>query len=115
LYARRNPLEDFAETYREYILNGDEFRKRAQKDRVLREKYDFLKKQFFYDRVEFGKITGYTEYTKEGDKIIMLVVPAGSESTEADRGSFNLPDMLSMVSGRLKRVLSEAKQVLNSI
>lgn len=46
-YAMSDPFEDFAESYAYYILHGSEFRKLTKSNKVLAQKYEFLKKEVF--------------------------------------------------------------------
>lgn len=53
LYAMTDPFEDFAETYMYYRVHGAEFKKLAQSNDALKEKYDFMKNLF--DGEQFGE------------------------------------------------------------
>lgn len=57
-YAMNDPFEDFAETYAYYMLHGAEFRKLAEENGKLFEKYTYMKDVVF-DQKEFG---GYAEF-----------------------------------------------------
>lgn len=46
-YAKTNYLEDFAESFSAYIHSGNIFRKRAEINIYLKQKYDFLKGNVF--------------------------------------------------------------------
>ena len=46
-YGMSDPFEDFAESYNYYVLHGNEFRKLARSNHVLRQKYNFLKTRIF--------------------------------------------------------------------
>lgn len=46
-YGQTDPYEDFAECYIYYILHGEEFRKTAEENTLLKAKYDFLKTNVF--------------------------------------------------------------------
>lgn len=52
-YAMTDPFEDFAESYAYYVLHGDEFRKLARYNKVLKRKYRYIKYTVF-DGVEFS-------------------------------------------------------------
>ncbi len=58
LYAMTNPFEDFAETYAMYVLHGGQFKKMAEKNNVLAEKYNFMKNNVFFGR-EFENDSAY--------------------------------------------------------
>lgn len=46
-YALTDPFEDFAETYVFYRLHGPAFRSLAERNDVLRDKYEFMKEEVF--------------------------------------------------------------------
>jgi hypothetical protein len=56
-YAMSDPFEDFAETFAYYALQQKEFAKLAQKNPVLKAKYDFMQQVVFSDgdRIAIGK------------------------------------------------------------
>jgi|GEM_PF-2561078 len=58
LYAMTDPFEDFAETYTMYVLHGGQFRKMAEKNAALAEKYNFMKNNVFFGR-EFSNDSLY--------------------------------------------------------
>lgn len=49
-YARSNPFEEFAESYNFFVLHGGEFLQKTDSNEILLQKYNFLKKQVFFDR-----------------------------------------------------------------
>ncbi len=42
-YAMTDPFEDFAETYNFYVLHGEQFKEMSKYNRILRQKYLFMK------------------------------------------------------------------------
>jgi hypothetical protein len=51
-YAMTDPFEDFAETYNYYVLHGSQLREMAKYNRILRQKYLFMK-YFIFNGVEY--------------------------------------------------------------
>lgn len=47
VYSTANDAENFAQHFVDYILQGDEFRTRAQNDSLLKQKYDFFREELF--------------------------------------------------------------------
>ncbi|MBS3067121.1 hypothetical protein J4450_00340 [Candidatus Micrarchaeota archaeon] len=50
VYSTANDAENFAQHFTFYILQGEEFRNRAENDSILKEKYEFFKNELFNDR-----------------------------------------------------------------
>jgi hypothetical protein len=48
-YAASNQYEDFAETFAFYVFHNREFLRRTQSEPALKEKYDFLQQNVFWD------------------------------------------------------------------
>ena len=46
-YGKFHKWEDFAEAYRYYVLHNQSFKNKASKDRIIQEKYDYLKQHVF--------------------------------------------------------------------
>lgn len=46
-YGSTDPYEDFAECYNYYLLHGAEFRKSAEKNEILANKYQFMRDKIF--------------------------------------------------------------------
>lgn len=75
LYAMTDPFEDFAETYTYYRLHGAEFRKLAEFNETLAQKYDFMRLHVFDGR-EFGTSTyGEVEVFKRSYDVTVLPFP----------------------------------------
>ncbi len=53
-YAESDPFEDFAETFAYYALQQGEFQKLAEKNSVLRAKYDFMEQVVFANTPELA-------------------------------------------------------------
>lgn len=66
-YGRVTHNEDFAETYRMYVLYGPEFRRMAEENLAIRAKYLWMQKELFEDM----------EYTRDArDKVVPLAEPS---------------------------------------
>jgi len=50
IYSSANNQEDFASHFAHYVLDAEEFRKKAETDKVLKKKYEFLKNKIFDSR-----------------------------------------------------------------
>jgi hypothetical protein len=46
-YSMTNKYEDFAETMTYFILHNNDFKQKAQKSKILQQKYDFFEKYLF--------------------------------------------------------------------
>lgn len=72
-YAMTDPFEDFAESYAYYILHGTEFRTLAASNKVLSEKYEYLKNRVFDGKEYFNgkKIRKGQERTRSYDVTVL--------------------------------------------
>lgn len=96
-YAMTNPIEDFAETFAQYVINGDQFRfmleqlriHKPEEYEVLKKKYDFIKDRVFKG-VEFSSkaqvrtleeeraeedFNGIQIFPEEGNKVVVSPNP----------------------------------------
>ena len=91
-YAMKDREEDFAESYRFYVLKRDEFRERAKADKILSAKYEVLEKLFGQknqtmtnDAFETAKTAGREQKLKEA-------IPPLNPLSKASRAKL-APDM----------------------
>jgi len=69
-YAKTNNKEDFAESFTAYVHSGNIFRKRAESNVYLKQKYDFLKKHIFQGReYKTGSIESFNLWESENSGI----------------------------------------------
>lgn len=70
-YAMTDPFEDFAETYNWYVLHGANFRKIADFNDSLKQKYDFMKKYVFQEKEFSDNLTLSDFYKRTYDSTLL--------------------------------------------
>lgn len=88
-YAMTDPFEDFAETYNFYVLHGGQFKKMAESNESLSQKYEFMKEEVF-DGKEFKNVE---EKDFNSDLGKVLVASRNYDSTLI---AFNLKEFLAI-------------------
>ena len=53
-YAMTNKYEDFAESFTYFVLHNGDFSQKAEKNKILKEKYDFFSRSVFSEKSFIG-------------------------------------------------------------